>query len=735
MPPALKRLLLHPLTAGLALLGLKAAWEYAPLFALGDTFQAYAFFATCLGNLKAAGELPLWLPHAAWGIPAAPYLLCFLGPFQTLCLLAAWAVGAGDAWTPFFCSVLLDQAWFVATSFLLARELYGSHLARLGATLGAVLLLYWQAQYFWPFKMIVHLPLLLFLLLRFQRGGNPVRLWQAGLAALAFLCGNLAYAAPVLAMLGLVFLAGLALFSRGWPPVRASAWLSRRSLAWLAGLAALAGVYGRFLAGSLDGVEILAPGRGPDGRVSLDMFLDYGQRALSRLPDFFLGQPVGDLEMNVYLGAAAVGLIGLGLAGLLRPGPGARRNPALAALALTALFLLLLSLGRDGLVGYAASHFPLADRFRHLGHLLPLVRVLGLFLAGFGLEALARDPDQARAWRRAALFGLGAALLFLGVKWGVYGRLVPKAGLNPAPEAAAVVLALGLLAAARFQAKGRAAGTVLCLALVLELGLSHQALITDLQPLLLPPPPGVDLRAVRAPAFHGQRLADPAGNPSDGRGWVAVPYLAATRWPVNTTLFEFLGLDPCLPLFRTDFVCRDLARRGGPALRAALDGVNRERGPRGLLDARHWEAVRAEGGLLTSCGCGGPKLFLSVGPPTAPVQDLAPQVGAFSANRLSLAVEHPNPAGATLVYGDAFHPGWRAFVDGRAVPLVLAGGAVKALFLPPGRHRVEFVFGRDWERAAVPVLGLGLAACLGLMLLAGLTRPEEGEAPEPTLAP
>ena len=43
---------------------------------LGDTFQAYAFFATCLGNLKAAGELPLWLPHAAWAEAGAGVSCC-----------------------------------------------------------------------------------------------------------------------------------------------------------------------------------------------------------------------------------------------------------------------------------------------------------------------------------------------------------------------------------------------------------------------------------------------------------------------------------------------------------------------------------------------------------------------------------------------------------------------------------------------------------------------------------
>ncbi len=722
MTQGFRRFCGHPLFLGFLLLAAKSAWEYGTgPDLLGDSFQAYAFFNTCLGNLLAAGEFPLWLPHAAWGIPAGSYALTFLGPFQVLAALIAAALKITDAWPPFFCSVLLDLAVFVVSAYLLARECYEEYAPRLAVTLGAVLMTYWQAQYFWPHKMILHLPLILFLLLRFFREGQAARLWQAGVAALAFLSGNLAYTAPILAMLGLVFMAGLALFSGAWPRLRLAGLLSRPSVLWFLILAALAACYAHLLAASLEGVVILAPGRGPGGVVPLDAFLDYGYPALARLPDFFLGQPVADLEMNVFVGIAASALAGLAWT---RP-----RSPVLKALGLLTLFLLLLSLGRAGLVAYGAYHFPLADRFRHLGHLLPLVRVLLLFLAGFGLEALARDPDRKRAWRNGALFALAAILVFAGAKWGLYRHLIPQSGLNLAPETGAALLVLGLLAAAWRRLGGRSLALVFGLVLTVELALSQLALDRELRPLLASDPSGgvhlsgLDLRTARAPAFHPLRLADPATEPR----WQGLADLALYRWPVNTTLFEFLGLDPCLPLLRTDFLCQTVADRGGPGLLAALAAVNQEMDPRVLLSGRHWAAFRAEEAFLSASGCGFPKLTLWTGPPSSPPRDLGPDINHFSANRLVLAVEHANPAGATLAYGDAFHPGWKAFVDGRAVPLARAEGAFKALFVPPGRHRVEFVFGQASDRLEIPVLGLGLAAALLLIQGAALKGPRNRE--------
>jgi len=67
-----------------------------------------------------------------------------------------------------------------------------------------------------------------------------------------------------------------------------------------------------------------------------------------------------------------------------------------------------------------------------------------------------------------------------------------------------------------------------------------------------------------------------------------------------------------------------------------------------------------------------------------------------------------------MVAGDNYYRGWRAWVDGRRVPIQEVEG-VRAVELSPGRHRIEFRY-----RPASVYIGAGLTL-LGLMLTAVIT--------------
>jgi hypothetical protein len=55
-------------------------------------------------------------------------------------------------------------------------------------------------------------------------------------------------------------------------------------------------------------------------------------------------------------------------------------------------------------------------------------------------------------------------------------------------------------------------------------------------------------------------------------------------------------------------------------------------------------------------------------------------------------VETQAPAGGILVLNDAWHPWWRASVDGAAVEILRANVLFRAVVVPPGEHRVRFTF-------------------------------------------
>jgi hypothetical protein len=78
-----------------------------------------------------------------------------------------------------------------------------------------------------------------------------------------------------------------------------------------------------------------------------------------------------------------------------------------------------------------------------------------------------------------------------------------------------------------------------------------------------------------------------------------------------------------------------------------------------------------------------------------------------------------------LVLLESYDPGWRAWVDGRAVPVYPANGLFQAIAVPAGVHRVRWVYFPSSLIAGGIVTLLGVAGfSLGVLrpLLVGRTR-------------
>jgi len=75
-----------------------------------------------------------------------------------------------------------------------------------------------------------------------------------------------------------------------------------------------------------------------------------------------------------------------------------------------------------------------------------------------------------------------------------------------------------------------------------------------------------------------------------------------------------------------------------------------------------------------------------------------------------------------LTFLDAQYPGWLAFVDDKPVPILTADEAFKAVVVPPGTHRVRFVFRPVKLYMAAGISVVTLAGVLGVLVVGGIAR-------------
>jgi uncharacterized membrane protein YfhO len=93
------------------------------------------------------------------------------------------------------------------------------------------------------------------------------------------------------------------------------------------------------------------------------------------------------------------------------------------------------------------------------------------------------------------------------------------------------------------------------------------------------------------------------------------------------------------------------------------------------------------------------------------------------ARRLDLDVDAPH--GGVLLLSDAYHPAWKAWVNGEPAPVYRANLALRAVMVPPGPSRVTFRYRPvavlvSW---GLSLLGLGVCGALALWPHTGRRLP------------
>jgi hypothetical protein len=121
-------------------------------------------------------------------------------------------------------------------------------------------------------------------------------------------------------------------------------------------------------------------------------------------------------------------------------------------------------------------------------------------------------------------------------------------------------------------------------------------------------------------------------------------------------------------------------------------------------------------------GMSSPLPTLDNGPPQGTVTVAEP-----GADTVTASVETDREA--LLVFSEVAYPGWRATIDGHAVPLLTADYTFQAVQLPPGRHEVHLTFVPPLWRGSWAIAGVTSLLMLALIVVLAVTRRRDKTYP------
>jgi hypothetical protein len=160
-------------------------------------------------------------------------------------------------------------------------------------------------------------------------------------------------------------------------------------------------------------------------------------------------------------------------------------------------------------------------------------------------------------------------------------------------------------------------------------------------------------------------------------------------------------------------------RRAFPRAYMVPEGVRRTRSDDSalvLMAARPFDAgtqVIVEEGPMDGLPIVRPRIGQPLDPATLPLP-----LSVTDRSSDQIRVQTPDGPGGFLVLTDLYHRGWRARVDDQPKPVYLANFLLRAVYLPPGSHIVDFVFDPLSIRVglAISVATLLFASTVGVVL-------------------
>lgn len=697
-----------------------------------DTMLNFQTFKTIYSEMLLHGEFPYWFPYSTQGISADfAYIFTYTPAFY---LVTFWGklFSITDSIFLFRLGLYIEEILFLYGLYKLSRLCHQYILTSIIVSLTGWLSISWVIQIHWNFHLIYLYPLILYHTLQFLKGDA---LEHGAYVLLLMTLGGLFYTqifiSATLVILFILWIIIYRQFNYKWFCFGISL---PKGIFVVCLSIFVAFINVQFALHVIDGMTSFTPQRLSDGSVLLNVFLSYGGYISSnKFMEFIYAAPV----CSGFIAYSGLFTICFLLLGAIKS-----RQPLFYIFVILAIFILLFSIGKNGKIAeFLFYYFPSMDKFRHIGYVTPVAKILMIIASGFGIDKYLEYFKTKREQNHIFLIIAIIVLLFFISIDALYHWKYPY----PVSSDLQIpfyfhywqigIVMIFIFGALRYFNTLKQITYWLFLCVFIEMG--SYKLILEINSPSMADNGFTKWQTIRHAYdvtphdFNPNRAQESDANISNSL------FLLNNVWgggAKNSLAYGSLPLDLCFPIHRVDMV--------SSALNELIK--TRFRVPENASPQTYFalNKVKNDSEFMTSIGCNSQKLYITNSPfltnstlaeknylqetsdlymrPTIRTNEnnhletnsnLSSnnkstniiEVTHFSANHVKLNVEINDEQNVFLVYLDSFHARWIASIDQKIVKIFPANIAFKSIELKPGRHEVIFTFlgGSSWTAITI----------------------------------
>ena len=766
-------------------------WLYS-IVPVHDNLLALQVFHVYYREFLLNGELPQWLPYNFYGLPSDFFLLLVLSPAQYFALIFGKLFHIQNTFYLFLFCVYLEQLQLLTGSYLLARKVLRHRVSIILMCTGIILSCFWYIQIFINLRMLSFLPLTLFLILNFLDNFNFLYLSLAGIITILSLFGNAEYFLPIFLYIPLFF---LLIFLLTKNPKKTNALFFKRNVKRLVDpwfilfsviFILIAVCYLSIALEALDFSFLASMGRDANTKkVPLNVFLTYGgTTSILRYLEFIWG--IGFSEALLYVGLIPIVFFVYSIIFV------SKKIFYTSLICLT--IILAVGLGKQGLIAPIIYHLPLFSYYRHIGLLVTIAKIFLLLCASLGIDHFfesllnTKQKNTHKTLIVCSLIVVFLSSLYFFFESHPFLLKFPHNARNPYFLNGLAITLILLFIVANFYLYNKSrrkikSGLIYCFFVLYLLDISswHLSYLLSLDGYS---PSQKDLKSFLVTDYSFQmKRVEARDELQDSRSLSVFHHLENIKpgfvyYGVAST---FADADLCFPIYRQDFwntFVNDLLKMRVsfhqkqigelPENRQGFFGINFP------TDRDHF--------FYNTLGCTASKIRLGIPSinlkqefeshdvtailqkienPNAiivneygnnkpieflealnPVNDLQNdlldfKIVDFSLNSLELDIELHNDLATPLwlIYADAFHPSWQAFVNGKPSEIFMANHAFKGIKLTNlkiGVNHVSFHFKHlPKVRTLLTIVLFVFSCCLIMLTLLNIFRLNVSNEPMP----